>query len=75
MYKRERLTQRATQVIATLASLISTTKSQGFYVEFFLDMYPPLGVEVQNIKRNEYQALFTDHSFNCIVPFDIKLSS
>ena len=55
MHKRERLAQRASQAIATLVSPISTTKEQGFYVELFLDMYLPLGVAVQNIKRNEYQ--------------------
>ena len=59
MHKREQLAQRASQAIATLVSPISTTKGQGFYVELFLDMYLPLGVEVQNIKRNEYQAFFT----------------
>ena len=53
MHKRERLAQRASLAIATLVSPISTTKGQGFYVELFLDMYLPLGVEVQNIKRNE----------------------
>ena len=35
MHKRERLAQRASQVIATVVSLISTTKVQGFYVELF----------------------------------------
>ena len=57
MNKRERLAKRASPAIATLASPITTTKRQGFYVELFLDMSLRPGVEVQNEK--EYQAFFT----------------
>ena len=56
MHKRERLAQRASPTIATLVSPITTTKRQGFYVKFFLDMSLPPGVEVQNEK--ECQAFF-----------------
>ena len=39
MHKRERLAQRASPAIATLVSPITTTKGQGFYVDFFIGAF------------------------------------
>ena len=51
MHKRERPAQRASLAITTLVSPITTTKGQGFYVEFFLDTCLFLGVEIQNVRK------------------------
>ena len=50
MNKRERLAKSPSPAIATLVSPITTTKRQGFYVEFFSDISLPPGVEIQNEK-------------------------
>ena len=56
MHKRDLFAQIALSDHCNFVSPI-TTKGGGYYIELFLDMILPLGVEVQNEK--EYLAFYT----------------
>ena len=68
MHKRKRLAQKAFPSVATLLLL----KSKVFTPPFLLTCLA-LRVEVQN--KKELLSLFYNNPLNCVVPFDIKLSS
>ena len=44
------LLRRRYRTIASLCAPITTTKGEGYYVEFFFDTCLPLGVGVKNVK-------------------------
>ena len=72
MHKQEQPAQRASLAISSLVSSITTTKGQGFYIELF--GYVPFPWN-RNPKCKQMSSLFSINPFNCVMQFDLKLSS
>ena len=72
MHEREPLAQKAFPAVATLVFTINPTKKKSFYVKLF--RYMP-SLWSRSPKRKGILSLFHSNPLNCVVPFDIKLSS